>query len=402
MLRPITSAVLCAALSFFVLGCGDDDEPTPPLSDALAPPPAGQGVQLQMQASIGVGQENEQCRFVVGPAEGLWVNRDEVRFGAGSHHFLLYETAYDAIPTAKDDGTPIDTSGVFDCSDGATNGWSITRLIGGSQNGSGDSMVSFPEHVAMRVRPGAVLLMNAHYVNATSQVMTPDVRINLWSVPEEQVHEEGDILFWYDLFISVPEMGASTARMRCRVPEDIQLVTAQSHMHRRGVSYGLGFRGEEPFYATDHWENVPVARYPEGFPIAAGSELEYFCNYENSEPRSVYQGPRSTDEMCMLVAAYYPAVPGVGLCSADPDAPLQTNALGAEWVGSGAATCAETFACIQAPGGDFFENLQGCVNAADPAFAREVSDTVRCFMMSGDADPNEVCAAELAACFGEP
>jgi len=56
---------------------------------------------------------------------------------------------------------------VFDCSAGATNGWSITRLIGGSQNGSGPSILAFPDGVAMPVRAHAVLLMNAHYLNAS-------------------------------------------------------------------------------------------------------------------------------------------------------------------------------------------------------------------------------------------
>jgi hypothetical protein len=136
----------------------------PPADEGLAAPPPGQGIQFSMTTTIAAGVEGEWCRFVQAPAEPLFVNRDEVRFGKGSHHFLLYETGYRTIPTAKEDGTPVDTSGVFDCSDGATNGWRITKLIGGSQNRDADSSLAFPSDVALKVEPGAVLLMNAHYI----------------------------------------------------------------------------------------------------------------------------------------------------------------------------------------------------------------------------------------------
>jgi hypothetical protein len=387
-------------MSVSVAACSDEDGEAPPPAELLAPPPAGQGVQFQMNTTIPSGTEAEHCLFVRAPAEGLWVNRDEVRYTTGSHHFLLYETAYDEIPGEKDDGTPVDTSGVFDCSDGATNGWSVTRLIGGSQNGDGNSAVRFPEGIALHVRPGAVLMMNAHYVNTQAVDIAPEVRINLWSIPEEQVQTEGDILFWYNIFIEVPEMGSAAARMRCNVPEDITMVTAQSHMHRRGVGYEARFVDEAmPFYQSDAWENVPVSYYDD-FVVPGGTDVEYFCDYDNAEARTVFQGPRSTDEMCMLVAAYYPRVEGLGLCAADRERPWSTNGLGAEWVGHGTATCAATVDCVQNPDGDFFQNLQSCVNDADPAVSREVSDAVRCLLIAfndGD-DPFEACAPQFETC----
>ena len=98
-------------------------------------------LELRMQATIPAGTELEYCQFVKIP--DTWVTRDHIEFTAGSHHVLVYQTAYTSIPTQKDDGTPVDTSGVFDCSDGATNGWSIKKLIGGSQNREGDSILRF-------------------------------------------------------------------------------------------------------------------------------------------------------------------------------------------------------------------------------------------------------------------
>lgn len=393
------------ALAGLLAGCtsGGADPPSAP-DDSLLPVPAvGEGVQYSMTATIEAGREVELCRFVRAPAEGLWINRDQVRYTAGSHHFLVYETTYDAIPSEKLDGTAVDTSGNFDCSDGATNGWSIKRLVGGSQNASGDSGVRFPENVAMRVEPNAVLMMNAHYLNTQPEALEADIAINFWTIPEAQVEHEGDLLFWYNIFIEVPEMGSSEARMRCVVPEDITMTTMQSHMHARGTGYHAQQIGADmPFYMNDRWEDVPVTNYPDGFPIEAGATIEYACQYQNAEARDVYQGPSSSDEMCMLIGAYYPAVPGLSFCASDAERPLLTQGLGAEWVGHGKASCADTLECVQAggEGEDFFRDLQGCVAASDPAASREVSDAVRCLLTSfaDGEDPTSNCLPEIGVC----
>ena len=388
---PLLAALACA-------GCTEDaDSPAPGGDDGLLDPPAaGQGIQLRMTTTIGAGVEAEHCRFLRAPAgEDLWVRRDEVRFTQGSHHVLLFETAYDEIPTEKDDGTPVATDGVFDCTDGATNGWSVTKLVGGSQNGEGDSLLYFPEGVAMKVRAGAVLLMNTHYVNASGQTLHPDVRMNLYTVPHEAVHTEGDILFLYNPFIGVPALGKSRARWRCPVHQDITLSNVQSHMHARGKGYAAMVTGQAPFYESSTWENVPVKRFEPGFQIAAGSSLDYWCDYSNAEPRDVYQGPRSTDEMCMLIGSYYPADPRTSACL-DADGAK----LAGEWVGNGKASCAETMDCVQkAPQSDNLHAITDCMLAASPDVSKEASAALLC--ASGSDNPSEDCAAEFSACMAK-
>ncbi len=381
LLLRLVALVALAALA----ACGDD-----PADDGLLdPPPAGRGLQLTMTHRIEAGVEGEWCRFVRIPDAELWVERDEVRFTAGSHHFLLYETAYDAIPTATDDGRPVDTSGVFDCSDGPTNGWSVTKLVGGSQNGAGDSMLAFPDGVAMSVRAGAVLLMNAHYLNASDTALAPEVRINLWTRPRAEVVTEGDLLFLYNPVIKVPALGVGRARWRCPVHADITIANLQSHMHRRGVGYQASIVGGAVLYDNDRWQNVPVEDFAPGVAVAAGSRLDYHCDYRNDEDRTVYQGARTSDEMCMLIGSYYPADPRTSNCL---DA---EGGIGGEWVGNGTATCAATMACIEAAVGGDLAPLIDCMDAASPSVAPESSALMACFMNLGD--PAQ-CQAQIAAC----
>jgi hypothetical protein len=372
-----------------------DTEPDPD-DGLLAPPAPGKGIQLQMLADIEPGTESEKCLFVKAPAEDLLVQRDEVRFTPGSHHFLVYQTSYTEIPTKKQDGTEVDTSGVFDCSDGATNGWDIEKLVGGSQNADGGSLLSFPDNVAMRVEGGAVLLMNAHYVNPSSGVLSPEVRINLHTIPSIQVEHEGDIFFFYNPFIAVPAQSESRARMRCAIHQDITLTNFQSHMHRRGVGYAASIAGEAPFYENDLWEGVPVLDLGEGMQIAKGAVIDYRCDYENPESHDVFQGPRSTDEMCVAIGSYYPADYATSHCAIVGQE--STNNLGAEWVGNGDETCAQTMACVQDAftKENAFELITQCVLDSAPERSKEVSDVIRCLFTK--QDPLQECPTELAAC----
>lgn len=385
---------LIALFAPVLAGCG---------SDGSEPNEDGQAtVAYQLEAHLDPGEEGERCRFVKAPPGGMLINRDEVVYTQGSHHVLLYETPYTEIPTKKDDGTVVDTSGVFDCSDGPTNGWSVSRVIAGSQNANGDSAVDLPPGVAVRVPANAVLLMNAHYVNAGGAALDPDVSIKLHTIPESELKEEGDVLFFYNIFIKVGAQSKSEARMRCRVHNDITITTVQSHMHARGVDYDARIGAGEPFYKSSSWANVPVSRFTEGLQVKAGEVLDYRCGYQNSGDKDIFQGPRSTDEMCMLIGSYYPVDRATASCAADVDRPEDTGALGGEWVGAGTATCAETVQCVQAgaTAPDFFAHVMGCVVDSDPAISREMSAALRCFFVASmdGLDPETACATPIGTC----
>lgn len=395
-MRARRFALVLAVVSLVSLvGCSEDDsEPTGTTGpEILAPPPVGEGVQFSMSHTIAPGVEGEWCKFVVAPTDDdLWVSHNQTRYTDGSHHFLLYETEYDVIPTEKEDGTVVDTSGVFDCSDGASNGWRITRVIGGSQNGTGETILAFPEGVALRVRAGAVLLMNAHYLNATGEPLEPQIRINLWTRPAESITTPGDVLFLYNPFIRVPARGQARARYRCPVHTDITVTTVQSHMHARGVGYSAQLVGGRPFFETDAWTDVPTGVFEQGLQVPAGSTFDYHCDYDNPEARDVYQGPRTTDEMCMLVGTFYPADENTASCL---DAEGRFTG---EWVGEGTATCAATLQCLAnlPEGGDVIRAVSDCMLAADPAVSAEASALLVCF--ANAENPATDCTPQINTC----
>jgi Copper type II ascorbate-dependent monooxygenase, C-terminal domain len=381
------------------VGCGDNtgsaDQPdaVPPVVNLLDPPAPGTGFQVSLTTKIPAGEEHEYCRFVKAPES--WAVRDEVRFSPGSHHVLLYSTPYAAIPTTKEDGTPlvVDANGVFDCTEGATNGIRVSAVTGGSQNRNGDSILKFPEGVAVKTTP--ILLINAHYINATDNALEPTAAINVYTVDQSKVQVEGGMLFLYQPFIHVPSMGKSTARWSCPVNSNIKVANLQSHMHARGVGYkaelvSANGQTRSMLYETSNWESVPTKNYPGiGLEVAKGSRFDYQCNYDNTQAREVFQGAKASDEMCMLIGSYYPRDDKTAQCVNEAG-----TALAGEWIGSGAKTCAETLGCIQAELND--NNIARCIQQSKPAVSKVMSAALNCFIST--ADPETECATQIDAC----
>jgi hypothetical protein len=350
--------------------------------------PEPEQLELRMTATIPAGAEVEYCKFVTVPE--TWVTKDQVDFTSGSHHVLIYQTSYTSIPTQKDNGTPVDTSGVFDCSDGATNGWSVTKLVGGSQNQSGESILSFPEGVGVRL--GGVLLMNVHYRNGSDAALDTDVKVRFDTTTADKISQEGDILFLFNPLISVPPGQTSRAHWSCPVYTDITISNVQSHMHARGVGYEARVDSGAAFYVNDRWEGVPVKAF-DNLTVKAGSKLDYHCDYRNTGSTPVYMGPRTSDEMCMLIGSYYPIDPRTAACR-DASGKLP----GGEWIGNGTATCQQTMGCIQQAQG--LPAITDCMLAASPTVSRESSELVRCFIgaqFSGQ-DPLTLCGAQIQTC----
>jgi hypothetical protein len=101
----------------------------------------------------------------------------------------------------------------------------------------------------------------------------------------------------------------------------------------------------------------------------------------------------------MVIGSYYPINQSTSLCAASPADPIHTAGLGANWVGGGTATCAQTMGCLQQvpSGADSFKKITDCVVGADPSVTKEVSDVVRCSLLNG-ANAATACQAQFAAC----
>jgi hypothetical protein len=152
----------------------------------------------------------------------------------------------------------------------------------------------------------------------------------------------GQFLYYHPA-IYVPAHGTGSARMRCTVPQDVTLLWAASHQHGLGSGFTarvLGRTGVELFRLLDAEGALPVARsFASGFRVQRGEVIEVECRYANPLDRAVIEGPSAVrDEMCMLVATYFPQI----------DVPLGEGCQGSASgpVFQGTRSCGETLGCL--------------------------------------------------------
>jgi hypothetical protein len=387
-----------------ILGCG---EPGPGAAPSLlAPPPAGQGVQIKLLSALDPGSMAERCLFYQVPAGGLYVSREEIRYTSGCHHVMLWKTAYTEIPTATIHGEAVDTSGVFDCGqNGAMGDWEIVGVAGGAQAAEGTAAVQgLPGDTALKFEGGSVLLVGASYMNAGTKPLVPEIDINLYTVPPAQVTREAGILFLYDPFIFVAGESKSAAREVCPIQADITLLNAQSHMHARGYQFVADLDGadgttKQELFATQSWQYVTSQPMDPPLALTAGDTIDVRCDYWNNETRTVVQGGTMDDEMCVFLGLYYPKDAQTELCSIMADG--GGRYLGARWIGSGAADGAATAACLRAATGPAAaaSDIDACVVGACPPISAETSNATRCLASRGLGQCAAACGgADTAAC----
>lgn len=362
-------------------------------------------VAFEMTARVGPGEEQLTCQFVKMPDEGseIFISGGAYETGAGAHHFLLFRTAADMPPQTLDQP--------FDCNEGE----GVMRYERGFVSGGQleKDSARFPAGLALAFAPGEVLLMQMHVVNASPEPVDATSRIDLWRADPAEVEHRVGTLRYYNPFIHVPPNGSATASMRCRLKNDITLLTAGAHMHARGVAYRAfadapgAPPATEPFYTTNEWEHP--AYYAGWMELAAGSTLRFSCDYVNPSDREVFQGPSAEDEMCMLSAFYFPA-----------DGTEDELCASMDSHGAGTRTCAQTNSCIQlcdpadfprfsegsaAVGGCFQACIaDSCPNATAALFPQLLCTEAHCtdqcetFGAACSACVLEHCKAELDTC----
>ena len=127
--------------------------------------------------------------------------------------------------------------------------------------------------------------------------------------------------------------------------------------------------------------------------IKAGQALDYRCDYNNTQAIEVNQGPRSKDEMCMLLGVYYPRDEALERCVDET-----TGFLAGTWFGDGTADGAASLMCMATAktDGEFF----GCVTDSCPAVGPQVTEFIRCRNTAGYGKCQTQCSppSDQATC----
>lgn len=276
-----------------------------------------EGISLRVpEFEVAAGDEIQDCYFFDVPdlagGEDLWIDRLATAINPGSHHMNIFRvrTVVDLDPYGGEpttigavDGEPIEATVLRgknaqgECF--RSSNWADWPLLTNSQESSIDDPVSdwrLPEGVAVRLEPGERLMLQTHYVNASTQE-TPfrgRVGANLYRSQDGDTDELGTLFATQQsirICQSNPQVSYSGS---CRFPQGtIQVAAANGHFHSRGVQFAMyewdGASTEQPpeadrFYVSERWDDPPMSIYDGGVAIPTGGGVYWTCDFQWRAP----------------------------------------------------------------------------------------------------------------------
>jgi hypothetical protein len=316
MRLPFLCFAATCALGATLGGCSDADVPgttETPEAAQLAPPPQGQGVQWTTGVvAVDAGQEVQECHFYrvseLAALGGLPVdqpfnlNRIEIGQRDGSHHMNIFRVRTIATDTAAP-FEDFETNRVQRGVDGkgacfVSPNWADWPLIANSQL-DGQLDWTYPAGVVNELQPDEWLMLQTHYVNATSQD-TPDgygeVFVNFWNAPaSEVVHQMGTVFATKQSIRICRSQPKPSFDGSCQVKseEPVTVIGANGHFHSRGKQFRMyAWDGKstspsspDPFYISDKWDEPPMDHSPDLVqPLVKDGGIFYSCDFQWREP----------------------------------------------------------------------------------------------------------------------
>lgn len=301
------SIFLCLCLTV-IPGCVTvlEDSGDPGLVEAgpdvvdLEPPQ--DGVQLTVGPfELEPYQEVYECSVVKATGDqGVNVVAFEHEGSPTMHHFNAYALG---VPMTEEKTGPCD-----ELWDEAQMGLSSPIYASQEQRFRGD----FPEGVAGWLPADQWMLLEYHALNATTEPVVTEARLNVEGAPDASVSEYANALYGSNSIIDLEPGESDVITKKCFVDVDMEVFVLASHFHRNGQLFEIfelddnGDPVDEPVYSSDDWESPLLALFDEPLFIRAGGGFEYRCHYENRSDDHVSYGLTSDEEMCMMVGVYYP------------------------------------------------------------------------------------------------
>ena len=301
-------ALLLVPLSLTACTSEESTNPAPPPDlSSLEVPQAGAGYQFESEETVvASGDEEQDCYFFkvselakkggLDASKPVNLHRVQIAQRDGSHHMNIFrvrtikalDPANGVVQKAK--------NGVGECFKSAN--WADWPLVANTQQ-EGQVDWTYPDGVANVFEPDEWLMLQTHYVNASTQKTANEgkVRVNFWTVAASEVKAELGTLFATKQSIRVCQHNPSpTFEGSCQInsPNPVTIIGANAHFHSRGRTFemykwdGMGITtppAADRFYTSNAWNDPPMAHSPElemSLPMNGG--VWYRATYEWAPP----------------------------------------------------------------------------------------------------------------------
>jgi len=315
-LTPLATLFVAAVVALSS-SCIDEHKPNPvDTSGTLPVPPAGQGTQFGTpEITIAPGDEIQNCYFFkvkdilasggMDATSTLNLHRIQVSQTKGSHHMNLFRVRTVVPPNPMDPNVGLDpTKGTSYGKNGQgpcfkSSNWADWPLVANTQQ-EGELDWTYPDGVANKLSPDEWIMLQTHYVNATTQ-NTPSgigkVAVNFWHMQPGDIQNEMGTLFATNQSIRICQSNPTpTYQASCHIQSDgpVHVVGANGHFHSRGKTFSIyswdGSSTDTPpeankFYVSNDWNEPPMAHSPAlDVTIPANGGIVYTCEYQWQPP----------------------------------------------------------------------------------------------------------------------
>lgn len=285
------------ALLLLMAGCStapkSSVEMLPELQSIIEAKPAnGYQIVLPIQKALLPGADNEICTWT-----DLVVDHDvDVRAvqafqTTGGHHVVLYTTTKQQPP-----GT------TRACTDDDMTTFRFSAGSGGEgQYGKNEA----PSNLVYRVPAGSQIVLNHHYINATTQVRDAQSAFNIYLADPGQTYRPSGSLAIVDTSLKIPP-GPSTMDIHCTMQNDFKAWYMIPHMHTYGtritITHTSPNAADDTLFDVQDWSpsfqfHPPEMRKDPDAPLvlAKGDSLNVHCEWNNTTTNPMTFGI----EMCV-------------------------------------------------------------------------------------------------------
>jgi hypothetical protein len=294
----------------------------------LDPPPSGQGFQFGTpEFAVPSGDEEQDCYFFLvsdlaklgglDPTKPVNLHHIQVAQRVGSHHMNIFQVKTIVNLGPAGGAVQKGTNGMGQCF--VSSNWADWPLVANSQQ-EGDVDWTYPDGVANVLQPDQWLMLQTHFVNASTQQTPADgqVNVNFWSIPDSAVTAEMGTIFATKQSIRICQSNPTpTFSGSCQInsPSPVNIIGANGHFHSRGKTFDMftwdGMSTTTPpaaqqFYTSTMWDEPPMMHSPQlEVAVPANGGVFYTCSYEWVEPPPAIgcTGLNAFDEMKYMTPA---------------------------------------------------------------------------------------------------
>ncbi|MCU1278763.1 MAG: hypothetical protein JWM53_2309 [bacterium] len=277
--------------------CSTSSKPSvemlPELTTILEAKPAnGYQIVMPIVKALQPGADNEVCTWTdIVVDHDVDVRAVQAFQTTGGHHVVLYTT------------TKVQPAGTTrTCTDDDMTTFRFSAGSGGEgQVGKNEA----PSNLVYRVPAGAQVVLNHHYINATTQVRDAQSAMNIWLADPGQTYRLSGSLAMVDTGLRLPP-GPSTMDIHCTMPRDFKAWYLIPHMHAYGtritITHTSATAAPETLFDVQQWSpsytfHPPELRKDPDSPMMflTGDHLNVHCEWNNTTSSDMTFGI----EMCV-------------------------------------------------------------------------------------------------------